>query len=268
MYGMSRAPNVDKVCLRLGDGKMKRVLFGITAALILALCTVPQAQAASFMRINVDGTILTCDNSGACGAGFTTALNSNSITFSGTVAGVSFPAIVLSGNSPGNPAIANFSDTKVNVLNTDNLAHTIIIDTAQNGYTQPLGNGFLSASQTANWTQSANGDSQAFQSWFRQTNDFIIPGGNTTANTPPCVSPGGLAQSCASEALNVATNGVLAPFALTQRETITINATPLGGLPSLATYDGRTTLTANVVPVIPEPSSVLLLGTGMLMLAG
>src|SRR5262249_50292275 len=149
----------------------------------------------------------TCDNSVAlCGAGFTTAIGSNAIQFTGTVNGVSFGGggtvgIQASGNQPGTSALAFVLDTKTAVTNTTGALANITIDIGGNNFMNPVGVGFLSASQTANWTVSGANDTQTFQAWLRNTNDFIIPTGTVTAISPNCVSPGGLAQSCSQETL-------------------------------------------------------------------
>ena len=241
-----------------------RKLLGIAALTLgVALVGIPQAQAASFLSIDVSGTSVSCDNTNAAGVvactagGFTTALGSNTISFAGTVNGVSFGDVDLSGNSPGTPAIAFVLDSKFNLSNNSGANRVLTVAFGQNNFTNPVGNGFLNASQTANWTISSATDTQAFVAWQRNTNDLVVPGGNITATTPVCTSPGGLSQSCQSEALNVG-GVVMAPFALTGRQIINMAAGTIG------TFSGTSTLTAQQVP---EPVSMLLLGTGLAALA-
>ena len=134
----------------------------------------------------------------------------------------------------------------------------------QNNFTQPVGTGFLTASQTANWTLSTAGDNQAFTAWHRADNTFTIPGagaGGTTAVAPLCVSGGGLGESCASQTPDVAGNPV-APFSLTGRQVIAMAPG------TIASYTGTSVLTAQPTTTVPEPGSMLLIGAGLLLLAG
>jgi hypothetical protein len=249
---------------------MKKLLFGWTVAVILALTAVPQAQAFSLLRIAVSGTTISCDNSTAAGvaactaAGFVTSLGAsgvNAITFTGTINGVLFGNVFLSSNNPGTFPTAFVLDTKFDVRNNSGAARTVTVDFGINNFTQPVGpTTFLSASQTANWTISTPGDTQSFIAWERNTNDLVIPGGTAVVLTAACVSPGGLTAPCGQPSQDTPVNAT-APFALTGRQDITMAAGTVG------TYSGTSTL--NSVPAqVPEPSSIVLLGTGMLFLAG
>jgi hypothetical protein len=249
---------------------MKRVFGGLTLAVVLAGMAVPQAQASSLLSITVGGTTASCDNSTAAGvaactaAGFTTSLGAsgiNAITFTGTVNGVLSGNISLGSNNPGTPAIAFVLDTKFDVRNNSATTQTLTVAFAINNFTQPVGPAFLSASQTANWTVTTAGDTQSFTAWERNTNDLVVPGpASSAASTIDCVSPGGITSPCAQQSPDTPVT-VTAPFAVTGRQIVTMAAG------TVATYTGTSTLSSTPQQA-PEPTSVLLLGTGMLLLAG
>ena len=248
---------------------MRKGLLAVLVILTALLSFAPQAQASSFLRIDVSGTTVVCDNSvAACGAGFTTAIGSNSIQFTGTINGVNFGGagivgVQLFGNSPGTSALAFVLDSATAVANVSGAARMVTIDFGQNNFTQPVGTGFLTASQTANWTLSTAGDNQAFTAWHRADNAFIIPGagaGGTTAIAPLCVSAGGN-DSCASQTPDVPGNPA-APFSLTGRQVISMAPG------TIASYTGTSVLTAQPITTVPEPGSMLLIGAGLLLLAG
>jgi hypothetical protein len=247
---------------------MKRTIIGVTVALIFALSYAPQAEASAFMTITVGATSVTCNNTAAaCGAVvggvFTSAMGSNSISFTGTVGGYQFTAITLTSNAPGTPAVAFTLDTKTAVTNISAVT-SAQVDYGVNGFTAPTGLGILSASHSGTLTLGAAGGNETFVSWERNDNALAAgPAGATAVSmTQTCTFTNAAppVQACDGPTATLGSPTVTAPFALTSREIIT---TPIG---SVSNWTATTALTAT--PVIPEPSSVLLLGTGMLILAG
>jgi len=248
---------------------MNRVFLSLSVAVVLILTAVPQAQASSMLSLGVSGATVSCDNSTAAGvaaciaAGFSTvvgASGANAITFTGVVNGVQLGNVFLSSNNPGTPTIAFALDVKFDIRNNSGAARTLTVDFAINNFTQPVGPVFLSASQSANWTTSTAGDSQTFIAWERNTNDLVVPGGTAVATTVACVSPGGVTSPCGEQSPDTNVN-VTAPFALTGRQVVTMAAGTVG------TYSGTSTL-SSVPQQAPEPASVLLIGTGVVLLAG
>jgi hypothetical protein len=245
----------------------------LSVIVLLAFCSLP-AQASSFLRIDVSGTTLTCDNSSAAGvtactaAGFSTALGGNTISFTGVVNGVVLGAgapagVQITGNSPGTAAGGFILGSETALLNASGLARTITIDFSNNNFTLPTGASSLSASETADWTFSGAGDAATFTAWLRADNTFTIPGGGAGGAVifvPTCTSAGGSAQACSQQNSGVAGTAV-APYGLTGRQVITLSSGTLG------TYSATMTLTPTTTSV-PEPSSILLLGTGVLMFVG
>src|SRR5262245_52456145 len=99
--------------------QMKRTLVTVLGSAALLVAVSPTANADAFLSLQSGAVTKSCDNSTAAGvaaclaAGFTTALGSNTISFSGIFGGYSVDGLSLMGNSPGNPAIASVTETKM-----------------------------------------------------------------------------------------------------------------------------------------------------------
>ena len=253
---------------------MRHVLIGLAVGIGAALLSVPHAEASSFMTITVGGSSVTCNNSTAaslalCPTSFTTAVGANFMNFTGTVGGYSFggggtTGIELTSNNPGTADLAETIASLTNVSHNNNSGGpTAQIDYGVNFFTLPTGPSTLSASNSGTMTRGAAGDAETFRSWERNDNTLAAgPAGTTAVSIAnPCTFTAGAppTQACMGSTMVLGSPNVTMPFALTSQEIITTSVNFVGS------FTGNTDLT----PVAsPEPSSLVLLGTGLLVVAG
>ncbi|HSP68931.1 MAG TPA: PEP-CTERM sorting domain-containing protein [Bryobacteraceae bacterium] len=238
----------------------KLVLLGA----ILALGYSPQAKASLLINIAANGATASCNNSTvagvtACGtAGFTTALNSNSILFGGSfsVGGYNFTgASGVTGNVPGDGIFGNLSDSKLAITHTSG-AGDLTVEFAAWNYALPTGPSMtLSAASTGNWNVAAAGDNATFQAWARDDNAPTIPGG-VTAIAPVCNSGGpGTTLACSTTSGDVPWLRTGGFYALTGREVIH------QAIGSVASYQASVNTVASPVP---EPTTLSMIGISLI----
>jgi hypothetical protein len=234
---------------------MMKKVFGVgLAAAFVTVGVQSQAEAAVTLNLHICQGITCMDFGPSLGS-----ISSGVIT-------VGDYQLTADGGSFESAAFSQGGSTNINVTRVGN-SSALALDVWLNavGYVQPVGTQLTMDTSLGATRGGLAGGSTAlvsYQAWISNSNGFGFPPAGSVASplnfcTPPSATTSG---SCFADA-PPSTIVPYGPYSLTSRTTFDI----LIGDTSLYGSTGTTTVTAQTVP---EPGSLLFLGTGLLGLAG